>query len=156
VFLNRTLASVEQGVDAQTFRLGCTPAVNLFEQTAEPIPLTHARSEYRVVPDVTHPNGMEVYSIDSVSSVDPTAGVTTEYQPFYSLRHGMGRDTQRSFWYASRRPSTRETDRGTEVFLNLVDLDFNPRVPPTSVLVVRTLCTNRDLPIRLRQAGDEL
>src|SRR5262249_50885046 len=107
-------------------------------------------------PDVTHPSGMEVHSIDSVSSVDPAAGVTTEYQPFYSFRHGMSRDSQKSFWYASRKPSLRESDRGTELFLNLVDLDFNPRVPATTVLWVRTLCTNRDLPIRLRQMGDEL
>src|SRR5262249_2856611 len=39
LFLNRGQANMEQGVNAQTFRLGCTPVINLFEQVAEPIPL---------------------------------------------------------------------------------------------------------------------
>ena len=85
--------------------MGCTPIVNLFEQTAEPIPLTHARHEYRILPDVAYPSGMEVYSVDAVTSTDPTTATTTEYQPFYSFRHGRDRDNTQAFWYASRRPS---------------------------------------------------
>ena len=88
LFLDRSWPKLEQDVTAETFRLGCTPVINLFEQTAEPIPLTKARNEYRVVPDVAYPDGMEVYSVDQVTSVDPIAGETTEYLPFYSLRHG--------------------------------------------------------------------
>jgi type VI secretion system protein ImpG len=42
------------------------------------------------------------------------------------------------------------------VYLNLVDLDFNPRAPAEGVLVARTLCTNRDLPIQLQRVGQEL
>ena len=155
-FLDRTLATLEQGVDAQTFRLGATPVVNLVEQIAEPIALEQTRYEYRVIPDVAHPAGLEVYSVDAVTSVDPATSTTTEYQPFYSFRHGRDRDNQRAFWYASRRPSLMENDRGTEVYLNLVDLSFNPRLPAEQVLVVRTTCTNRDLPIQLERAGEEL
>jgi type VI secretion system protein ImpG len=156
LYLNRTLTSLEQGLDAQTFRLGCTPVVNLFEQIAEPIRLTQARYEYRVVPDVTHQRGMEVYAVDAVTSTDPNASTTTEYQPFYSFRHGRTREDRQAFWYASRRPALGENDKGTEVYLHLVDLDFNPRLPAESVLVVRTTCTNRDLPGQLQRAGDEL
>ncbi|HEY1861004.1 MAG TPA: type VI secretion system baseplate subunit TssF, partial [Gemmataceae bacterium] len=156
LFLDRTLATLEQGVDAQTFRLGATPVVNLVEQIAEPIALEQTRYEYRVIPDVAHPVGLEVYSVDAVTSVDPATSTTTEYQPFYSFRHGRDRENQRAFWYASRRPSLLENDRGTEVYLNLVDLSFNPRLPAEQVLVVRTTCTNRDLPIRLERAGEEL
>jgi type VI secretion system protein ImpG len=155
VFLNRTVKSVEQAVDASTFRLGCTPAVNLFEQTAEPIPVTQARYEYRVLPDVAHPLGMEVYSVEAVTSTDPTTNRTTEYQPFYSFRHGRT-DEEQTFWYAARRRSTAPDDRGTDVYLNLVDLAFNPRLPADSTLVVRTVCTNRDLPSLLHQAGEDL
>jgi len=64
-----------------------------------------------VIPDVAYPEGMEVFSVDAVTSTDPTAGVTTEYQPFYSIRHAQHRDTQKAFWYAARRPSTRAGDR---------------------------------------------
>ena len=156
LFLSRTAANLEQGVSAGTFRLGCTPVVNLFEQTAEPIPLTQTRHEYRVIPDVATPQGMEVFSVDSVLGTDPVSRVSTDYLPFYSFRHGTSRETQRAFWQSSRRPSTREDDRGTEVYLRLVDLDYNPRLPAESTLVVRTTCSNRDLAGRLHHAGDRL
>lgn len=154
VFLDRAMPSLESAVDAGTFRLGCTPVVNLFEQTAEPIPLTRAKHEYRIVPDVARPDGCEVYSIDQVTSIDPTAGATTEYRPFYGVHHGP--EGARTFWHTTRRPSARDSDRGTEVYLNLVDLDFRPLVPDDPTLVVRTTCTNRDLPARLQRFGDQM
>jgi type VI secretion system protein ImpG len=156
VFFDRGSAKLEQDVDASTLRLGCTPVVNLFEQTAEPIPLTQARSEYRIVPDVANPDGMEVYSVDSVVSADPLTATTTEYQPFYSFRHGMTQEDRQAFWYASRRPSLRPKDRATDVYLSLVDLGFKPSLPAESTLVIRTTCTNRDLPRILQQAGERL
>jgi type VI secretion system protein ImpG len=156
MFLNRSSSKLEQDITAETFRLGCTPVINLFEQTAEPISLTHARSEYRIVPDVASPDGMEVYSVDQVTSVDPVTGVTVEYRPFYSLRHGATADGAPTFWYAARRPSMRPLDRGTEVYLTLVDLGFDPSVPADPTLVIRTTCTNRDLPVVLQQAGGRL
>jgi type VI secretion system protein ImpG len=42
------------------------------------------------------------------------------------------------------------------VDLNLVDLNFDPKLPAESTLVVRTTCTNRDYPTRLRAFGDRL
>ncbi len=155
-YLNRTSTNLEQTVEAATFRLGCTPVINLFEQIAEPIALTQARYEYRVVPDVTQPLGMEVYSIDSVTSTDPTTATVREYQPFYSFRHSPSHESPRAFWYASRRPSLLENDRASEVYLHLVDLDFNPALPAAAVLVVRTTCTNRELPAVLQRAGEDL
>ena len=155
-FLDRTETSWEHAVEAGTFRLGCTPVINLFEKTAEPVDLTHLESEYLIKADVAHRHGMEIYSVDSVTSVDPANQTSTEYHPFYSFRHGLTRDTHQAFWHATRRPSLQEDDRGTEIYLNLVDLRFNPRLPPTSVLVVRTTCTNRDLPIELQAMGEEL
>src|SRR5205807_706826 len=51
VYLDRAAPDLEQHVSADTFRLGCTPVVNLYRQRAEPIRLTHTQYEYRVVPD---------------------------------------------------------------------------------------------------------
>jgi type VI secretion system protein ImpG len=156
LFLKKTLPSLEQSVDTQTFRLGCTPVINLFDQTAEPIALSQARYEYRIVPDVAQPLGTEVYSVDAVTSVDPTSGTTAEYLPFYSFRHGVSRVDQKTFWYASRKPPLGESDKGTDVYLSLVDRGFNPRLPAEATLVVRTTCTNRNLPVKLRQMGEDL
>jgi type VI secretion system protein ImpG len=49
-----------------------------------------------------------------------------------------------------------ENDKGTDVYLRLVDLGFNPRLPAESALVVRTTCTNRNLPVKLQLAGEDL
>ncbi len=65
------------------------PAINLFEQSAEPINVTQQRYEYRIVPDVARPLSTEVYSVDAVTSIDPVSVEVTEYQPFYSFRHGV-------------------------------------------------------------------
>ncbi len=153
VFSRRTWPLLEQGVEAGTFRLGCTPVVNLFEQTAEPINLTHARSEYRVIPDVSAPQGMEVYSVDSVRA-SLQGESDAEFRPFFSVRYGKG--SGRAFWHPVRRPAESADDKGTEMFLELVDLDFRPSSPGDGVLVVRTTCTNRDLPVILRQSGGRI
>jgi len=153
IFLNKTNARLEQILDANMFRLGCTPVINLFEQTAEPIPLTYTKSEHRIVPDVAHPQGYEVYSVQSViaSSADHD---DREFHPFYHFRHGHDRQNTHTFWYNTRKPSLAPDDRGTEVDLHLVDAAFDPSAATGETAVVRTLCTNRDLPMRLPRVGD--
>jgi len=147
------LAQLEQTVSADTFRLGCTPIINLFERCAEPIRVSHAVSEYRVIPDVHNEQAMEVYSVDRVTSTTPSSQESQEYQPFYSLRHNYGREPGETFWHSSRRPSHRKGDAGTEVYLTLVDLGFKPSSPPTETLTVHITCTNRDLPAKLPFTG---
>ncbi|HXQ74633.1 MAG TPA: type VI secretion system baseplate subunit TssF [Pyrinomonadaceae bacterium] len=142
-------------VSAETFQLGCAPAINLFKEMAEPIRLTGKQHEHHLIPDVRRQMALEVYSVDSVTADDPQLGKSREFQPFYSFRHAYERETDKTFWYASRRPSLRPEDPGTEVYLTLVDLEFNPHAPATSFLTVNTTCTNRDLPARLPFGGKE-
>ena len=144
-------------VDASVFQLGCTPVINLFTKVAEPIRLTQEQHEYRVVPDVQRQTATEVYSVDAVTTTDPYLKQSRHFQPFYSIRHAEGRGEERAFWYAARRASQRPNDRGTEVYLSLVDLDFNPSVPPVETVTVHATLTNRDLPSSLplnAQEGD--
>jgi type VI secretion system protein ImpG len=148
------LAQLERTVSAATFRLGCTPIINLFEICAEPIRLSHALSEYRVIPDVNNELATEVYSIDRVTSTTPYFQEPQEYQPFYSLRHSYNGDRAQCFWHSSRRASHRKGDEGTEVYLALVDLGFKPSLPPVETLTVHVTCTNRDLPAKLPFTGE--
>ena len=124
------LQRLAQTTDKNTFRLGCAPAVNLFKQPAEPIRLTHERSEYHIVPDVRRQGAMEVYSVDSVRRLAQSddGDRLMDIQPFYSLKHTVDEDQGKAFWYAARRPSPRKDDAGTELYLCLVDLGFNPAV----------------------------
>ena len=151
VYLNRSAIDLEQNVAAANFQLGCTPIVNLYRQRAEPISLTHRDTEYRIVPDSRHPLAHEIYSIDRVVATSPD-NEQAEYRPFYSFKHSGDRREQKRFWYARREqaPGTGgRVDRGTEIYLSLVDLGFEPSAPAQWTLDVETTCLNRDLPHRL-------
>ena len=150
----RDVAPPRGVVGAATFQLGCAPIVNLFKKIAEPIQLTRMQNEYRVVPDVHRQSATEVYSVDAVTSTDSYLKQSRQYHPFYSIRHG-GAEREQTFWYATRRPSQRREDAGTEVYLSLVDLGFNPSVPSEETVTVHTTATNRDLPGRLPFGGRE-
>jgi type VI secretion system protein ImpG len=140
---------LELELSKKTFRLGCSPIVNLFTQVAEPIQLNQRKYEYPLVPDVRRPYSMEVYSVDEVSAINSNNQKITTYEPFYSLRHSARKEDRPCFWLARRRPSARPNDDGTEVSLSLVDLSTATVDPDATSLSVRTTCTNRDLPARL-------
>lgn len=140
---------LEIELSKKTFRLGCSPVVNLFPQVAEPIQLNQRKYEYPITPDVRRPYSMEVFSVDEVAAINSTNQKITSYEPFYSLRHTARDEAQSCFWLARRRPSERPNDDGTETSISLVDLATRSVDPAATVLSVRTTCTNRDLPSRL-------
>jgi type VI secretion system protein ImpG len=149
--------ALETGISNSTFRLGCAPIINLFNHTAEPILLDQRRPEYQVIPDVTRRNSMEVFSVEEVVSANTETGEVVRIEPLYSLRRKPGRDDGQCFWLLSRRASNRVGDDGTEVFLSLADRTGRPLQPDVQTLTVRTLCTNRDITMRLpfgNESGD--
>ena len=154
IFFRRPPRS-ELSVQPENFRLGCTPAVNLFPQVCEPIALNQIASEYRVVPDVHHQDEAEVFSIDEVTSSSAYLEEPTRYEPFYAHRHATEGAEHRAYWFGRRRPSVRRGDPGTEVDLAFVDLGFRPTRPAVEMVTVRATCTNRDLPARLPFGGDQ-
>lgn len=152
--LRDRIPSIAQFVNAETFQLGCTPIVNLFERSAETIRISHAATEYRVIADRHRQSSMEVYSVDRVASTVAYDEEPQVYEPFYSFRHNYQEQQSRCFWYAHRRPSLRKDDDGTEVYLSLVDLDFKPANPAFELLTPRVTCTNRDFVSRLMWRGE--
>jgi type VI secretion system protein ImpG len=140
---------LELGVSAKALRAGCSPVINLFPQTAEPILLEHLRHEYPIVPDVRRRHALEVFSVDDVVSANPQSEVVTRYDPFYSYRHTAKREKKQTFWHTARRASGKRNDEGTDVYISLVDLDGRPSRLDVNTLTVRCTCTNRDLPSRL-------
>lgn len=155
ILLKKADRTLESRVDRAALRLGCAPIVNLFSHQAEPIRLTHTQTEYHVIPDVRHTRAYEVYSIDEVSSTNLNTGAVTEYQPFFACRHGNAEEQFPTYWTSQRIPSTVKNDRGTEVWLSLIDLNFRPSLPAAEVLSLHTTCTNRDLAGELRTTGGE-
>ena len=151
IYLKNSDIELEHNVDESTFALGCGPMINLFNHKADPIRLDHTQQEYQVVPDARRPKGFEVYSVDQVIGSTPT-GDKKEFLPFYGLKHEHHDSDDHAFWFASRRSAKlgyQERDDGTDVFLSLVDLDFNPNIPDDRTLSIQLMCSNRDQPSKL-------
>lgn len=155
LYLNHTSVDLERSLTAANFALGCTPAVNLFSQRAEPIYVTHQTTEYRIIADARRPAATEVYSVDGVTGTSPD-GSETAYAPFFSIRHAGHDDDDdeapRRYWHAARRDAE-PGDQGSEVFLSLVDLGFDPAQPAQQTLSVDITCLSRDLPASLPFGG---
>jgi type VI secretion system protein ImpG len=160
IYLNRSIPDLEPNVTTDTFRMGCAPVVNLFAQRAEPIALTQTEVDYRVIPDARRQSSFEVYSVDKVLATNP-GGRSREFFPFFSVRHGRDANAAATYWHAGRRAAEQAVlgqgavDHGTEIYLTLVDLDFQPAEPADKTLEVETTCLNRDLPGRLPFGGDQ-
>lgn len=157
IYLKTTDVELEHNISKETFSLGCTPAINLFAHRADPIKLDHTRHEYQVIPEARRPTGYEIYSIDKVTASTP-AGDAEEYHPMFGLNHDNQNTLTSAYWFASRRNAKLgiyERDEGTDMYLSLVDLDFNPNLPEERTLNIETTCSNRDQPAKLPFTADQ-
>src|SRR5262249_3124365 len=100
-----------------TFSLGCTPIVNLFRKTSEPIRVDHRQLEYRLLPDLRKEKTTEIPSIVSVSGASDPAEGTRDYAPFYSFTHPMERHNHKAYWHARRVQAQNPELTGTDMLL---------------------------------------
>lgn len=145
-YLKQANHELKSQISAENFVLGCTPVINLIDKRAEPITLTHTKTDYPVIADVRKNDLYEVYSINKVAALSPN-GETIECQPFYGLNHNDSDDI--IFWHKTRREvvALDKTDNlGTELCLNLVDNSGKTLNKNKWVVTVNTTCTNRNLP----------
>jgi type VI secretion system protein ImpG len=132
--------------------------INLIERKIDRLELTNEQSEILVQPDPRSRGGLMVYSIDRVEAVTP-AGAAIEFQPFYSFKHAVDRQRQRTFWHATwRRGRALDTadydDHAGDYWLSLVDLDLSPATLTGRTLRIETTCSNGDRPLHLPQGRD--
>ena len=144
-------------LQATHFKLGCTPIVNLFVHQGEPIRVTHQKASYPVIADARKQQAFEVMQLRKVVRVEKTGSneSSEEVLPFYAIRHGVDQAGPKFYWHASREASPRPDDKGTDLELHLVDLDFDPVRPSAEVLSIEMLCSNRDLPEMIPFGGNQ-
>ncbi|UNM05897.1 MAG: type VI secretion system baseplate subunit TssF [Holosporaceae bacterium] len=130
---------------AARLALGCTPIVNLFEKTTEPLRFDHQKIDYRLVPDYRREMTTEIHSVEKVymSAVNETE--TREIQPYFSYSHQTTHDQETVFWSARRTQTTNPNIPGTDLWLNFVNWNLKPDLPSAEVVYAKTLCTNRQL-----------
>ena len=154
IYLSRSLPAREREVSADSFALGCTPAINLFPQRCEPISLDGTRAEWPVMPDARRPAALEVYAVEEVRE-SRADGSRRQVLPFYRLgRTDHGEEVSAVNFITSRRGALPPLT-GTQTLLMLRDEGFDPNAPADGVLTVEALCCNRDLPALLPFGGGQ-
>jgi type VI secretion system protein ImpG len=142
-------ALLEGAVSTDTIRLGCTPIINLFARTSEPVLLNQRRGEYQVIADARRREAVGVYSVEEVVAVTQRRETPVRFEPLYGLRHTGGSGQPRHYWHATRRPRGWRMDEGSNVFLSFADADGAAVHPDLDAVTARLLCYNENLPMRL-------
>ena len=150
---------LEKLVDKEDFALFCTPVINLFPKRADRIRLSATDADQHLVVDRTRPQDFEVFQIDSVKGYGSSEEDQQDFQPLYQHTDNTGHTRQQAFYSlrrerrvlssAQQRKGPRSSYVGSEVFLSLVDANEAPISTNLQQLEVQTLCTNRDLPMRM-------
>jgi len=135
---------LEQGVSAATFRLNCTPIVNLFPVVSDPIPVRPGTYEAAIPVD----SRAEIYSVDEVHGQVALSAMRKRFDRYIDCRAGTEREPPAGYWRAVRRPSRRE-EGVSEMFLTALSREGLPVAPDADSLIVKCTCTNRDLPSQL-------
>lgn len=132
--------------------MGCTPLVNLFRHQAEPIRVTQNRHSYPVVPDQRRPWGYEVHDVVSATLVERKDGLTkTPAHPLFAQHRAFqdsatARGEDPLYWSLEREIGG---DGAPNHHMVLHDRSLSLASRTDSVLLVETVCTNRDFPPRL-------
>ncbi len=146
---------LETALTAESIKLGCTPVVNLFKQSAEPILLSERTYEYPLIAEARRRLEVNVWAVERIALIKPNTDRPLPVAPLYGFRHGSARGDGQLFWHAARRASAWRTDGGTDLFLSFADLSGNMRVPDAEVVSPTVICSNGDLPSRLAFGSDD-
>jgi type VI secretion system protein ImpG len=153
LYFSDTEKELERGVALGDLQLNCVPVINLFRHRAEPVRLDGTQFENRVIPDARRPDALEIHSVERVTATAPD-GTEHPIEPFFGVRHDSAPGAR--FWQASRRAGIGARDKGTEIFMSVLNRDANTGAPANWVLSIDTLCFNRELLARLSGTGGQI
>ncbi|MDY6943379.1 MAG: type VI secretion system baseplate subunit TssF [Pseudomonadota bacterium] len=132
-------------IRAQQFRLHCTPVVNLFAHSADPIRVDQRHMEYRVRPQGRSSRHFEIFSIDRVEGWIRGSGRRRRYPAFESFDHLVTSKGLREEIYYRQRVRSSLADDGLEHHLSFVNASDQLTEPATEVISLDLTCSNRQL-----------
>lgn len=147
---NKTLpADVKIGLT--DFRLHCTPAINLFNHSTDPIDLDGKQSQYKVTPSSQYPAHYEIFSINEVQgwlldSDGRLRGKPRNYRAFESFQHDIERARDRQSLYYRVRIKDSIRNDGFEHFIAFVRDDESQCINKNETISLDVTCSNRQLP----------
>jgi len=150
--------TVQQQITDDSFALGCTPIINLFEQDAVPIHLDNKQQSYHLKADINSDlNSIELHSITDINVSDNNNQSYPCY-PLYGLKyyHQQSND-EALFWHISRK-STWEVSQtnipGQELFLNISNPNGELYNQKNLVIHSKIRCCNRNLAEQIPYSND--
>lgn len=159
VWLDRSAERLHKAIDADNFRLFCSPAINLFPRQADRIHLRPGASEYHVLGDRTRPMDFEVHSVADVQGFGDRQEPLQRFVPFYGGDQRTWHNGEQAYFTLRREPrllSSRQKQHGarssyvgSETYIALVDGNQAPYASALRQLGMRLMCSNRDLPLHM-------
>jgi type VI secretion system protein ImpG len=148
VLKDSSAAHVLGTLRADNLRLFCTPVINLFKREALPLRGARDALSYPVIPEAPRVPNTEIYSIDSVYTIEQTAAgkVVREIPPYRSMRHDESAQSSRTYWLARRDRWVAQQRPGYETEISFVSIGATPAELDPGPLGIELTCTNRDLP----------
>jgi len=130
--------------------LGCTPIINLFPKISEPIRITGQKSEYKLSADNQREQITEIFSVQKVftNTGDIQKNVIDQYFSFKDYNKTL---SNKVYWYARRSKSESPDIYGSDMFLSMIDYNYDSALPEAATLYAELLCTNRQLGRTLSQ-----
>jgi type VI secretion system protein ImpG len=140
-------------VAKENFRLFCSPVVNLFDHTTDPIKPEPTKYEYMARPAGSTPVAHEIYSIDNVVGIARRTSQRVEIPSFFDFKHELDTDAaaRAVFYQTSLRPAT--VGDGIDIYLSFGSPQDAGTIPEFDVISVEATCTNRRLAAQLK-VGD--
>lgn len=143
LFLLNAAPKQKFNFSAETIRLNCVPAVNLFHHAIEPVRLDQRRYEYRLSADWARHRYCEIYQIENLYAMRKDGSVR-DLAPYYSVDLPA---QESDYFYAARKERSQpENLSGTETCVSFLDIELNMSLPADEMIGGRALCTNRQLP----------
>ncbi|WP_085677458.1 MULTISPECIES: type VI secretion system baseplate subunit TssF [unclassified Pseudomonas] len=141
-------------VSSADFSLFCTPAVNLFSHSAEPIDLSSRSAQAALTPRGEQRHAYEIFSVDQVISTRTTTdGSTGEhlrtFRPFESFAHEIEHVQGRTALYYRHTLEESLQGEGVTHRIAFVRADANAYIGQLETASIDLTCTNRDLPLAL-------
>jgi type VI secretion system protein ImpG len=136
------------------FSLFCTPAINLFKHSAEPIDLSGQDEQVRLTSSGRRPDAHEIFSVDRVVSWRASEqGAPKEqlrvFQPFESFAHEIEHTQGRTALYYRCKVEKSLRDDALVHRIAFVRGDESRYIGYMETASIDLTCTNRDLPLAL-------
>jgi type VI secretion system protein ImpG len=140
---------LEQQLKTDWFALGCTPIINLFEQTLENIQVSSGETQYQLKPSMENrEKNTEIYSVLDVNELDAKTQAFSEYASIYGIRHTSAQEAPAGYWHQTRKPAWQGehyVPEGTEVFLSFMDKTGEPFEEKAALIQVNAQCLYRHI-----------